>query len=66
MQAPSSPSMEIISSFNIPKEIIIKHGSHFHNNMMTKFYTMLGFKQDHSSSFYPQANGQVKVIIQNF
>ena len=24
--------------------------------------TMLGFKQDHSSSFYPQANGQVEAV----
>ena len=30
--------------------------------MMTDLTTMLGFKQEHSSSFYPQANGQVEAI----
>ena len=30
--------------------------------MMTKLTTMLGFRQEHSSSFYPQANGQVEAV----
>ena len=30
--------------------------------MMTELTTMLGFRQEHSSSFYPQANGQVEAI----
>ena len=38
------------------------HGSHFQNNMMTQLTTTLGFKQEHSFFFYPQANGQVKVV----
>ena len=29
---------------------------------MTKLPIMLGFKQDRSSSFYPQANGQVEAV----
>ena len=53
---------QIITHFGIPKEIVTDHGSHFHNNMMTELTTMLGFKQDHSSSFYPQANGQVEAV----
>ena len=44
---------QIIESFGIPKEIVTNHGSHFQNNMMTELTTMLGFKQEHSSSFYP-------------
>ena len=30
--------------------------------MITKLTTMLGFRQEHSSSFYPQANGQVEAV----
>ena len=30
--------------------------------MMMELTTMLGFRQEHSSSFYPQANGQVEAI----
>jgi len=38
------------------------HGSNFQNKMMTELMTMLGFKHEHSSLFYPQANGQVEVV----
>ena len=38
---------QIIARFGIPKEIVIDHGSHFQNGMMTKLTTMLGFKQEH-------------------
>ena len=44
---------QIITRFGIPKEIVTDHGSHFQNSMMTDLTTMLGFKQEHSSSFYP-------------
>ena len=53
---------QIITQFGIPKEIVTDHGSHFQNSMMTKLTTMLGFRQEHSSSFYPQANGQVEAV----
>ena len=53
---------QIIARFSIPKEIVTDHGSHFQNSMMTELTTMLGFKQEHSSSFYPQANGQVEAV----
>ena len=48
--------------FGIPKQIVTDHGIHFQNKMMTELATMLGFKQDHSSLFYPQANGQVEFV----
>ena len=53
---------QIITRFGIPKVIVTHHGSHFQNSMMTELATMLGFKQEHSSSFYPQVNGQVEVV----
>ena len=53
---------KIMARFGIPKVIVTDHGSHFQNSMMTELTTMLGFRQEHSSSFYPQANGQVKVV----
>ena len=42
--------------------IVTNHGSHFQNRMMTELTTMLGFRQEHSSSFYPQENGQVEAV----
>ena len=48
---------QIIARFGIPKVIVTDHGSHFQNIMMTELTTMLGFGQEHSSLYYPQANG---------
>ena len=42
--------------------IVTDHGSHFQNSMMMELTTMLGFRQEHSSSYYPQANGQVEAV----
>ena len=53
---------QIIAWFGIPKVIVTNHGSHFQNSMMTELTTMLGFRQEHSSLFYPQANVQVEAI----
>ena len=53
---------QIIAWFGIPKVIVTNHGSHFQNSMMTELPTMLGFRQEHSSLFYPQANGQVEAV----
>ena len=53
---------QIITCLGIPKDIFTHHGSHFQNNKMTELATMLGFKQEHSSSFYLQENGQVEAI----
>ena len=42
---------QIIARFGIPKVIVTdQYGSHFQNNMMTELTTMLGFRQEHSSS----------------
>ena len=53
---------QIIAWFGIPKVIVTDHGSHFQNSMKTKLTTMLGFIQEHSSSYYPQANDQVEAV----
>ena len=53
---------QIIAQFGIPKVIVTDHGSHFQNNMMTELTTMLEFRQEHSSPYYPQANGQVESV----
>jgi hypothetical protein len=53
---------QIIARFGIPSEIVTDHGSHFQNEMMIEIASNLGFKQDHSSPYYPQENGQVEVI----
>jgi hypothetical protein len=44
---------QIIDHFRISKEIAIDHGSHFHNEIMTKLASKLGFKQDNLFPYYP-------------
>ena len=53
---------DIITRFGIPKSIIIDHGSHFCNNIMTKLGTLLKFRHENLSPYYPKANGQVEVV----
>ena len=53
---------QIITRFGIPKELVTDHGSHFQNRMMKELASKLGYKQEHSSSYYPQVNGQVEAV----
>ena len=48
---------QIITRFGIVKELVTDHGSHFQNRMMEELALKLGYKQEHSSSYYPQVNG---------
>ena len=48
---------QIITRFGIPKELITDHASHFQNHMMEELASNLGYKQENSCSYYPQANG---------
>ena len=50
----------IIARFGVPRSLVTDHGSHFCNTMMTELATLLHFDQEHSSPYYPQANGQVE------
>ena len=53
---------QIITRFGIPKELVTNHSKHFQNQMMEELASKLGYKQEHSSSYYPQANGQVEAL----
>ena len=55
--APHLVFNQIITRFGILKEIVIDHGRHFQNKIMEELASKLGYKQEHSSSYYPQANG---------
>ena len=44
---------QVIARFGIPKEIFTDHGSHFQNSMMAELALKLGFRQEHSSPYYP-------------
>ena len=48
---------QIITWFGIPKELVTDHGRHFQNRMLEELDSKLGYKKEHSSSFYPQENG---------
>ena len=52
----------IITRFGILRDIVTDHGRHFQNRMMDELSSKLGYKKDHSSSYYPQENGQVEVV----
>jgi hypothetical protein len=54
---------QIIARFRISKEIFTNHDSHFQKKkMMSKLMSKLGLSQEHSSPYYPQANGQVEAL----
>ena len=53
---------QIITRFRILKELVTDHGSHFQNHMMEELASKLGYKEEHSFSYYPQANGQVEEV----
>ena len=53
---------QIITWFGISRELITDHGRHFQNKMMEELSSKLGYKQEHSSSYYPRANGQVEAV----
>ena len=52
----------IIARFGVPKQLVTDHGSHFQNAMMTELSAQLGFRQEHSSPYYLQTNGQVEAV----
>jgi hypothetical protein len=57
---------QIIARFNVLREIVTDHRSHFHNQMMTELTSNLGLGEEHSSPYYPQENGQVEVVNKIF
>jgi transposase InsO family protein len=52
----------IITCFGVPQALIIDHGSHFRNFMMSELTEKLGLLHEKSMPYYPQANGQVEGI----
>jgi hypothetical protein len=52
----------IITCFGVLQDIVINHGSHFQNQMMSGLHAKLGFLHDNSSPYYHQANRQVKAF----
>jgi hypothetical protein len=53
---------QIIAQFGIQKDIVTDHGSHFQNGIMKDLASKLGFKNGHSSPYYPKENGQIEVV----
>jgi transposase InsO family protein len=52
----------IIARFGVPQVIVTDHCSHFRNFMMSELTEKLDLRHENSTSYYPQANGQVKEI----
>ena len=52
----------VITRFVVPKEIVTDKGNHFRNSFMDGLTTKLSLRQDFSSPYYPQWNGQVESI----
>jgi hypothetical protein len=53
---------QVMARFGVPREIVTDHGSHFQNHMMSTLTSKLGFRQEHLSPYYPQANCQVEAV----
>ena len=47
----------VITRFGVPRELITDHGRYFQNRMMDELFSKVGYKQEYSSSYYPQVNG---------
>lgn len=52
----------VITRFGVPQAIVTDHGKHFRHHMMTLLTTQLGLRQDSSTLYYPQSNGQVEAV----
>ena len=52
----------VIPRFGVPQAIITNHGSHFRHYMVAELTSKLGLHHNSSTSYYPQANGQVEVV----
>jgi transposase InsO family protein len=50
----------IITRFGVPRTIVIDHGSHFCNKMMTELDARLGVHHENLTPYYPQYNGQLE------
>jgi transposase InsO family protein len=44
---------QIIARFDVSREIVTDHGSHFQNKMMSDLTSNLGLRKEHSSPYYP-------------
>ena len=52
----------IITRFGVPEAIVTNHGSHFRHYMVAELTSKLGLRHDSSTTYYPQAKGQVEVV----
>lgn len=52
----------VITWFGVPQAIVTDHGKNFRNHMMMELTTQLGLRQDSSTPYYPQSNGQVEAV----
>ena len=57
---------DVIARFGVPWAIVTDYGSHFHNQMMVKLSSKLGFRHEKSTPQYPQDNDQVESIKKVF
>ena len=51
---------QIISRFGVPKHLVSNHGKHFEDAVWTEISTMLKFKHQYSSSYYPRIMAKSK------
>lgn len=52
----------VISRFGVPKQLISNHGKHFDNETFKEISSLICFRHEFSTPYYPQANRQVEVV----
>ena len=53
---------QIMHRFGISEELVTDHSRHFQNKMMEELDSKLGYKQEHSYSYYPRVDGRVEAV----
>jgi len=52
----------MISRFGVLQEVVIDHGKHFQNHIITELASKFVLSHETSAPYYPQADKQVEVI----
>ena len=51
----------IIAHFDVPKQLVLDHGTHFQNHLFENTSRLLGFTHNFATHYYPKTNSHIEV-----